>query len=127
MANVFISHRKVDASAARRLAEELSTVGHNVWFDEWEIGIGDSVVERMDAGLEGTSYLVLCYSASGVMSPWVTREWMSALHRQMEGHRVRILPVKFGGSAPAILSDLRYADLSDDWDRGFAQLVKAIH
>lgn len=126
MANVFISHRKVDVPDAKRLAEAVSAAGHVVWFDEWEIGIGDSVVERIDTGLEGTSYLVLCYSAAGVMSPWVTREWMSTLHRQLEGCDVRILPVKFSGSAPAILADIRYADLSQDWDQGFEQLLKAI-
>lgn len=127
MANVFISHRKVDVSDAKRLAEAVSAAGHVVWFDEWEIGIGDSVVERIDSGLDGTSYLVLCYSTAGVMSPWVTREWMSSLHRQLEGCDVRILPVKFsGGSAPAILADIRYADLSQDWDRGFEELLKAI-
>ncbi|WP_329332161.1 toll/interleukin-1 receptor domain-containing protein [Streptomyces sp. NBC_00663] len=126
MANVFISHRKVDVSAAERLSQDISTAGHDVWFDEWEIGIGDSIVERIDSGLGGTSYLVLCYSAAGVMSPWITREWMSALHRQMDGHGVRILPVRFGGSAPAILADLRYADLSTDWKLGLTQLLKAI-
>ncbi|MFI9828894.1 toll/interleukin-1 receptor domain-containing protein [Streptomyces sp. NPDC051913] len=126
MANVFISHRKVDVSEAERLAEGVSAAGHQVWFDEWEIGIGDSIVDRITTGLEGTSYLVLCYSAAGVMSPWISREWMSALHRQLDGCGVRILPVKFGGSAPAILADLRYADLSQDWDTGFGQLLKAI-
>lgn len=126
MANVFISHRKIDVSAAEQLSRDISTAGHDVWFDEWEIGIGDSIVERIDSGLDGTSYLVLCYSAAGVMSPWITREWMSALHRQMDGHGVRILPVRFGGSAPAILADLRYADLSTDWKLGLAQLLKAI-
>ena len=52
MANVFISHRKVDVSDAKRLAEAVSAAGHVVWFDEWEIGIGDSVVQRIDSGLE---------------------------------------------------------------------------
>ncbi|MFF7446276.1 MULTISPECIES: TIR domain-containing protein [unclassified Streptomyces] len=126
MANVFISHRKVDVADAKRLAGVVSAAGHQVWFDEWEIGIGDSVVERINSGLEGTSYLVLCYSTAGVMSPWVTREWMSTLHRQLGGCDVRILPVKFSGKAPAILADLRYADLSQDWDAGCEQLLKAI-
>ncbi|KOG43689.1 toll/interleukin-1 receptor domain-containing protein [Streptomyces resistomycificus] len=126
MANVFISHRKVDVATAQRLADDVSRAGHDVWFDEWEIGIGDSIVDRINAGLEGTSYLVLCYSAADVMSPWVTREWMSTLHRQLDGCAVRVLPVKFGGSAPAILADLKYADLSQDWDLGVAQLLKAI-
>lgn len=126
MANVFISHRKDDAAQAERLARDVSAAGHSVWFDDWDIQLGDSVVERMEAGLRGAAYLVLCYSASGVMSPWTSREWMSALHRQLERCDVRILPVKFGGSAPAILADLKYADLSADWDNGVAQLIRAI-
>ncbi|MFE2064068.1 toll/interleukin-1 receptor domain-containing protein [Streptomyces sp. NPDC059467] len=126
MANVFISHRKVDVSDAERLAHDVSAAGHAVWFDEWNIAIGDSVVERIDSGLDGTSYLVLCYSSAGIAGPWISREWMSTLHRQLEGCGVRILPVRFGGAAPAILADLRYADLSVDWDIGLAQLLKAI-
>ncbi|MFF6784356.1 TIR domain-containing protein [Streptomyces sp. NPDC012510] len=126
MANVFISHRKDDTALAERLAGNLSSAGHTVWFDEWEIHLGDSITERINAGLEGSSYLVLCYSASGVTSPWISREWMSTLYRQLEGHGVRILPVNFGGSAPAILADLKYADMSADWDAGLGQLLKAI-
>ncbi|MEU9350390.1 toll/interleukin-1 receptor domain-containing protein [Streptomyces griseoloalbus] len=126
MANVFISHRKSDATAAKQLAGEILAAGHTVWFDEWEIGIGDSVVARINAGLEDTSYLVLCYSTADVTSPWVSREWMSALHRQMEGHNVRILPVRLSGSAPAILADVKYADLAEDWELGVEQLIKAI-
>lgn len=37
MANVFISHRKVDAVLAEQLANEIKQAGHTVWFDEWEI------------------------------------------------------------------------------------------
>ncbi|PWI20486.1 toll/interleukin-1 receptor domain-containing protein [Streptomyces sp. Act143] len=126
MANVFLSHRMDDAPSTRKLADELTSAGHRVWFDEWEIQLGDSIVERINSGLEGTSYLVLCYSADGVTSPWISREWMSALHRQLEGHGVRILPVKFGGTAPAILADIKYADLAADWDLGVSQLLRAI-
>jgi len=127
MANVFVSHRLVDADLARRLATDLRAAGHEVWLDEWAIGIGDSVVERIDAGLAGASYLVLCLSAAGVASPWTTREWMSALFRQLEGHGVRVLPAKLGdGPVPAILADLRPADLTRDWRRGVAGLLAAM-
>jgi hypothetical protein len=125
MANIFLSHRKPDASFAERLANELRDSGHQVWFDEWEINIGDSIVERIEQGLDGMSYLVLCYSASG-MSPWVNREWMSTLARQFSGHPVKILPVLLsGGEPPAILTDIKYADLSKDWDKGIKELLRA--
>jgi len=127
MANVFISHRRSDVSAAEKLADQIKSGGHQVWFDQWEIDIGDSILERMNEGLEGAAYLVLCYSSDGVMAPWISREWMSALARQLDGCHVKILPVLLtGGSPPAILADIKYADLVRDWDRGAKQLLRAI-
>ncbi|MGW7205396.1 toll/interleukin-1 receptor domain-containing protein [Streptomyces sp. NPDC054837] len=128
MANVFVSHRKQDSSQAERLARDIRAAGHTVWFDEDVIGVGDSIAEKINDGLSGATYLVLCYSDApdGVLSPWTSREWMTALHRQLEGHGVRVLPVRFGGSAPAILVDLKYADMTKGWDVGVAQLLKAI-
>lgn len=127
MANVFISHRGGDAPVAERLAEQIRSAGHQVWFDEWEVNIGDSIVGRMNEGLGGSAYLVLCYSSEGVMAPWIGREWMSALARQMDGHDVKILPALLtGGSPPAILADIKYADLVADWERGVKQLLRAI-
>jgi hypothetical protein len=125
--DVFVSHRSSDASAARRLAEALQRAGHNVWLDEWAIDIGDSLVQRMEQGLQGAAYLVLCYSDAGVMSPWISREWMSTLARQLEGHDVRILPVILSGnSIPAILADIYAADLRADWDEGLRLLLRSI-
>lgn len=127
MPDVFVSHRNSDAAAALRLADGLRRAGHNVWLDEWVINIGDSLVQRIDQGLQKASYLVLCYSDAGVMSPWISREWMSALARQLEGHNVRILPVMLSGStAPAILADIYAADLRTDWDRGLTLLLRSI-
>ena len=83
-----------------------------------------SAIER---GLEGASYVVLCYSSVGVVSPWMSREWMSTLARQLEGHRVRLLPSRLsGGEPPALLADIKYADLVSDWDGGLRQLLAAI-
>lgn len=127
MANVFLSHRGADAALAERLAKDIERAGHKVWLDEWVIDIGDSIVQRIDEGLTGAAYLVLCYSDCGVMSPWISREWMSALHRQLEGHDVRILPAMLtGDEAPAILADVKAADLRADWDAGLARLLKSI-
>jgi hypothetical protein len=126
MANVFISHRKADAVLAEQLAKEVEAAGHQVWFDEWKIDLGDSIVERINEGLQGASYLVLCYSKSG-MSDWVNREWMSALARQLNGKPVKLLPLLLsGGEPPAILADIKYADLVKDWNKGVQDLLKAI-
>lgn len=126
MATIFISHRKTDSIIAERLAHELQQAGHEVWFDDWKINIGDSIVGRVDDGLVQSAYLALCYSVFG-MSDWVNREWQSALMRQLSGHNIKILPVLLsGGQPPAILADIKYADLVSDWDRGVQSLLRAI-
>ena len=124
---VFISHRKQDTALAKQLAEEISKAGFQVWLDEWNIHIGDSIVERINAGLENARYLIVCYSEAGVLSPWMSREWMSALARQLQGYKIRVLPVRLsGGEPPAILADIKYADLVQDWTRSIAELLRAM-
>src|SRR5690348_17084390 len=114
MANVFISHRSADSTLAEQLANEISLAGHKVWLDVWEIAIGDQIVDRMNSGLDGSTYLVVCYSSAG-MAPWMNIEWMSALARQLNGEGVKVLPVRLSGKdAPAILRGTKYADLMID-------------
>ena len=127
MAKVFVSHRRADAVTAERLAADLRLAGHSVWFDEWEIVPGDSIVDRMNQGLTSASYLVLCCSTAGVTSPWIAREWLSALARQLDGHGIKILPARLpGGALPPILADIKYADLATDWTTGLAELLQVI-
>ena len=128
MANVFISYRKNDVVLAQQLAQEIKNAAHhNVWFDEWEITIGDSIIERMGEGLEGSSYLVLCFSSSGISSNWIGREWMSTLARQLNGQNIKILPVILsGGKPPAILADLKYINLTQNWNDGIKQILLAL-
>ncbi len=127
MATVFLSHRFADEAVARQLAVELCSRGHAVWLDTWEIRIGDSIVGKMNEGLISSAFLVLCYSETGAMSSWMSREWMSTLARQLEGNDVKLLPIRLtGGSPPAILADLKYADLVADWNRGIDDLCVAL-
>ena len=123
----FISHRGEDADLAERLAEEIRQAGFQVWLDEWEINLGDSIAEKINSGLENARYVVLCYSKAGVLSPWISREWMSALARQLNGYGVNVLPVRLsGGEPPAILADIKYPDLVKDWDRGISELLRVM-
>lgn len=127
MAAVFVSHRMADAAPAEKLAGEIRAAGHDVRIDVTDLEVGDSIVEWMNQGLTGVSYVVLCYSVHGVESPWIMREWASALAQQLRGAGVKILPVILtGGDAPALLADIKTADLTKDWGTGVAQLLRAI-
>lgn len=102
------------------------SAGHSIWLDEWAIGVGDSIVAEIDRGLTGANYLILCYSAAGP-SDWTDREWHSTLHRQLSGHTVKVLPARIsGGAPPAILADIKFADLVADWDAGLRDVLRAM-
>jgi hypothetical protein len=127
MANVFVSHRGADAEPARLLAEEIRAAGHEVWLDEWKIDIGDSIVGRIDEGLSQASHVVLCYSSAAGAPAWMNIEWHSTLARQLDNHGVKLLPVRLtGGEPPAILADIKYADLLTDWKSGLNALLRSI-
>jgi TIR domain len=124
---VFISHRTEDLAQAEALASALSEDGHKVWLDALNIAIGDSIVDAIDKGLDDATDLLMCCSGAGHDSPWMSREWMAALARQLGGHGLRILPVVLpGGALPAILADIKYADLRSDYATGLEALKASL-
>ncbi len=126
MPNVFISHRGGDSNLAEQLASEIRTAGHQVWLDLWEINIGDLIAERISEGLEGATFVVICYSSLG-LAPWMGIEVWSTLARQLDGDGVKVLPVRLsGGNPPALLRGIKYADLVGNWQNGIAELLRAI-
>lgn len=126
MANIFLSHRGSDTELAERLAEVLRASGHQVWLDTWEIRVGDQIVEKITGGLEGATFLIVCYSSEG-MSSWMTIEWTSALAAQLSGMGIKVLPARLSGAeAPGILIGTKYADLMADWDKGVRDLLRAV-
>jgi hypothetical protein len=127
LANIFISHRGQDSALAESLADTLRSSGHSVWLDNWAIEVGDSIIAKINKGLQGANYLVLCCSSSDIMAPWMSREWMATLARQLNGANVKILPVLLTGrNVPAIFADIKYADLEVDWTAGISELLRAI-
>jgi len=127
MANVFISHKTADTQEAEHIGQEIKNAGHNVWLDAWEIETGDSIIEEIEKGLGNADYVVLCLSMDGVMSKWISREWMSALARQLNGDGIKLIPIRLtGGDLPAILADIKLADLVADWSQGVQELLRSI-
>jgi len=44
---VFISHSSKDKDFTAKLAENLRLCRIVVWYDEWKIAVGDSIVEKV--------------------------------------------------------------------------------
>jgi TIR domain len=53
-----VSHSSEDKTFARRLTEALKGNNLNVWLDEMELQVGDSIVAGVSQGLKDADYLV---------------------------------------------------------------------
>ena len=84
MAQIEIHHTPQDdgsvavaAQFADRRSEHLApapAVAAKVWFDEWVLKPGDSILAKIEEGLEHSRLLVLCMSANAFGSDWAQLE-----------------------------------------------------
>lgn len=56
---IFISHSASDREWARALVNEMRELGANVWFDEINIGPGDSISDSLEKALRESEVVVL--------------------------------------------------------------------
>ncbi|WP_368666895.1 toll/interleukin-1 receptor domain-containing protein [Dysgonomonas sp. 511] len=76
----------------RDLAEALRNNGFEVWYDEFELKIGDSLRKKIDYGLSNANYGIVIVSPSFVKKNWTEYELNGMVAREMNGHKV-ILPI----------------------------------
>ena len=124
---VFLSHTKLDKSFARQLAYDLKEAGVEVWLDEWEIRVGDSLREKIESGIQESGWLVVILSPRAVESQWVQREISAAFTRELDSKRVFILPVLIDKcEIPILLRDKKYANFTRNYVEGLQELLGAV-
>lgn len=91
--DVFISHATEDKDVVvRPLARELVAQGLRVWYDEFELRIGDSLRRKIDAGLSQSRFGVVVLSHAFLAKNWPQYELDGLVTREMTGQQV-ILPL----------------------------------
>jgi hypothetical protein len=89
----FISHASEDKDdIVRSLADSLKENGFEVWYDEFELKIGDSLRKKIDSGLINSRFGIVIISPSFVKKNWTEYELNGMVAREMNGHKV-ILPI----------------------------------
>lgn len=93
MWDLFISHASEDKDEiARPLADELMEAGLKVWFDEYELTVGDSLRRSIDRGLAQSRFGVVILSEHFFAKEWPQKE-LDGLVAREDGSEKRILPV----------------------------------
>lgn len=121
---VFCSHRSVDKPRVEAIARTLRERGIDAWLDTWEILPGDSIVGKINEGLESAEVVLLFLSKTALDSNWVTAEAHAATWARIEGLQ-RLIPVMLDPDAPVprLLSDFLRVD-AEDTDRLIAGILR---
>ena len=91
--NYFISHASEDKRlVAAPLAHYFSSTGFSVWYDDFSLKVGDSILAGINTGLAESAYGIVILSPSFFKKAWPQRE-LAGLMAQMTGVERRILPV----------------------------------
>jgi hypothetical protein len=91
--DLFISHASEDKEDfVRPLAEELTMLGISVWYDEFQLRVGDSLRRSIDRGLASSRFGVVVLSSSFFQKNWPQYELDGMVAREMNGTKV-ILPI----------------------------------
>ena len=86
--DVFISHASEDKDdVARPLAEALRKNGLSVWYDEFELRIGDSLRRKIDKGIANSNFGVIVISKG-----WTNYELDGLITRTVNGEQT-MLPI----------------------------------
>jgi hypothetical protein len=126
---VFLCHASRDKPFVRRLALTLVDRGCRVWFDAWEIRVGDNIVQRINEGLDDSDFLAVVLSQAATESKWVTNEWSSKFMGAAEKRKAAVLPLLLEDcDVPALLRPMKYADFRnpDQYDSAVDEVVRSV-
>ncbi|CAG1064446.1 hypothetical protein BAC1_00002 [uncultured bacterium] len=123
--DVFISYASEDrATVAKPIAELLTGLGIRVWFDQYELKVGDSLIQKLDEGLSKCKYGIVILSHSFFEKYFTKHELAGLIQREVNCGKV-ILPVWVGINETQIRQySPSLADrIAARWDEGIETVV----
>lgn len=110
---IFISYSHKDKVLVDTVARKLEKVfgKNNIFYDSWSMQPGDSIIGKMNQGLEEFTTFFFFVSSNSLDSNMVRLEWQVALNRAVN-NELNFVAVRIEDcTLPAILSDKQYIDL----------------
>ena len=102
--DVFISHASEDKDeVVRPLANQLRDKGLDVWYDEFEMRIGDSLRRKIDLGLAKSRFGIVVLSRSFLQKGWANYELDGIITRSVDRSQV-MLPIWHSISRDEVVS-----------------------
>lgn len=129
MPHIFFSYSSKDSAAVHHFAKDIKRdYKLSYWIDTENILAGDSIVGKIDQGLEVSEFVVLWTTSNSLQSKWVNLEWESVLADQTFRGISRIIPIvaeKDLELRPSLLR-LKSLDIRDGWCEVKRQLAERV-
>lgn len=126
--DVFLCHASADKEThVRPFAAALASSGITYWLDEAEIGWGDRITEKINAGLAQSRYVVVFLTEAFLKRQWPQTELGSALSLEAATGDVTVLPIMVAPDAAVfaqypLLRDKHYVRWQEGLDFGITML-----
>ncbi|MFH0843718.1 MAG: toll/interleukin-1 receptor domain-containing protein [Bacteroidota bacterium] len=122
--NVFISHSSKDKEFVDRLVNDLAKVGVPVWYDKFDIRLGESIPGKINEGISNSKYFLIVLSNNAINSRWVNEELNAALIKQINSNGTFIIPILLEDcSVPPLLNHRSFADFRTEYGSGLNTIL----
>ena len=128
--NVFICHNSEDKeSFVKPFAEKLRRNGVDASYDEWELNLGDSLINIFDR-IDESDILCIIISKSSINSNWVNEETDAGIYRKItKGMKIIPIIIDKNVALPNSLKHTEYIIINDknEYDEEFEKILKSIN
>jgi len=127
---VFVSHASEDKERfVLGFAERLRQGGVDAWLDLWEMGPGDSLIDKIfDEGIKESDAFIIVLSAHSIEKPWVKQELdVACVNRINKGSK--LIPVVLDNcEVPQVLTSTIWEAIknTDSYDAEFGRILDSI-
>lgn len=124
---VFINYVQEDKPFVIRLASALREAGIEPWVDEFEIHVGDNLINKIYEGIHECDFVIAVFSHNFFRSQWTLKELNAFVAREVSENVSIIIPVLVENcEIPLFLRDKVYADFRSSFDEPVEKLIEAL-
>lgn len=126
--DIFVSHSSRDKAAALRLATTLNFCAVDVWLDDWELEVGQSLTDEIAKAMDESRFIAILITENYNKTVWTKTEYKKALARERDEGQTVMLPLIVGqAEIPDFLEDKIYIDLRQEFFSGVTNIVSMVH
>ena len=123
MKKIFIPYSRKDLDFVKKLAEDLTQAGYDVWYDLTDLEGGDHWADELQTAIDECQVYVLVISPNSVASEWVEKEFIYA-----SGEGKKVVPLLFKQTdLPLWLVNIHYVDIQGaNYKENFQHVLGAL-